>query len=400
MLEAATVRWLPGADGFDAGRLLNTLLYYDQVNLILDARSFPSVVKAIGIKNLTTLVQHPRVVTEITAEQALIRAHVRNGVCTYRPLYMKYRGTKGGKTRSTEAVLLNMVREGDQGVRLAQIDRLLSGAKKTSYLSLIGEEAKNHQILKSLIGDADMVKQVLQGEVERGAISIIKPVEQWRIDVLDLGEEVALAGNIGIEVLSHTPFDEDIDIWGGVLMAVQDYAVDAILSQSRATDMIGREDVRDFSSRPIQRSVERMSARNIQAFEEAVFDHAGALGNSFNEGKIGFDEALRLIDRADKFRGWLKGLPPSVDILSEFHSEVARETNLEKLPGSTLRFTLFTGGGVAVDAVAGSGGIGTAAGVALSAFDTFVVTNLLRGWRPNVFVEDTKKALSRAERRG
>jgi len=48
---------------------------------------------------------------------------------------------------------------------------------------------------------------------------------------------------------------------------------------------------------------------------------------------------------------------------------------------------LFTGAGIGIDAL-GAGGIGTSIGVALSAADQFLLDRLIKGWKPNQFIED------------
>jgi hypothetical protein len=51
-----------------------------------------------------------------------------------------------------------------------------------------------------------------------------------------------------------------------------------------------------------------------------------------------------------------------------------------------MRFLIFTGLGAATDMMLPTG-LGTAMGLALGAFDSLVLDNLLRGWRPNQFVD-------------
>lgn len=53
-----------------------------------------------------------------------------------------------------------------------------------------------------------------------------------------------------------------------------------------------------------------------------------------------------------------------------------------------MRWSLFTGAGLLLDALYG-GGLGTASGLALSAGDAFLLDKLVKGWKPNQFIDNT-----------
>jgi hypothetical protein len=71
---------------------------------------------------------------------------------------------------------------------------------------------------------------------------------------------------------------------------------------------------------------------------------------------------------------------------------------VERLPIKTTRWGIFTGAGLAIDAL-GAGGLGMVTGVALSAFDTFELDKLISGWRPYHFVENDLKDISESTNR-
>lgn len=65
------------------------------------------------------------------------------------------------------------------------------------------------------------------------------------------------------------------------------------------------------------------------------------------------------------------------------------------LPGKFLRIAAFTGAGHLLGALTGLAGLGTVAGavagtaadVALDVTDSFLLERVVKGWRPNQFVE-------------
>lgn len=95
-----------------------------------------------------------------------------------------------------------------------------------------------------------------------------------------------------------------------------------------------------------------------------------------------------VLGHARKFKEWLSDLSEDTSLIKQYHEDVTSGSWIDKLPSKSARWALFTGAGIGTDA-AGAGGVGTAAGVALSALDTFFLDQLLRGWKPHQFVEGT-----------
>jgi hypothetical protein len=87
---------------------------------------------------------------------------------------------------------------------------------------------------------------------------------------------------------------------------------------------------------------------------------------------------------------------PNQDLVKAYFRESTTSTWIDKLPVKAARWSLFTGAGVVLD-LAGAGGVGTLAGVAVSAFNDFVLEKLARGWKPNQFIEGPLKKFVRSE---
>jgi hypothetical protein len=58
------------------------------------------------------------------------------------------------------------------------------------------------------------------------------------------------------------------------------------------------------------------------------------------------------------------------------------------MPAKHARFATFTGGGLIIDSL-GGGGLGTLAGLGLSAFDMYLLEKIVHKWKPTQFVDDT-----------
>ncbi len=129
------------------------------------------------------------------------------------------------------------------------------------------------------------------------------------------------------------------------------------------------------------------SQQVIDQFQDVFIPDARNIKEVINSGEKPFHEFLRVYEKGQKFRGWVKDLPYDTNLLREYYRTVVSVDWLEKMPPKTLRWILFTGAGLGIDAL-GGGGIGTISGIALGAIDTFILDNLIRGWKPNQYIND------------
>lgn len=132
------------------------------------------------------------------------------------------------------------------------------------------------------------------------------------------------------------------------------------------------------------------SAKEIETFQDLIFDDGRTLGAVFASKERTFRDLLPILDQASKFRAWLREREVTSTLVRDYFRAVTEKSWIDKLPSKILRWSVFTGAGLALDAT-GAGGIGTAGGIMISVADAFFVERILRGWRPNQFVEESLK---------
>ena len=147
-------------------------------------------------------------------------------------------------------------------------------------------------------------------------------------------------------------------------------------------------------ARAIEAVVRRHTNSNfqIQSFTDLTLSKCHAIREAINSGVVPFSSVVRLLDSADKFRHWLHQQPVDTNIVRAYYQETVKESWVEKLPAKSTRWSIFTGIGLGLDAL-GAGGFGTAAGVAASAVDSFLLDKLIKGWKPHQFVEKDLKSM-------
>lgn len=151
----------------------------------------------------------------------------------------------------------------------------------------------------------------------------------------------------------------------------------------------------ELATDPIYREVDQLELRaaidsfrrsrgELDAFRDFTIDGRG-IASAINSGARRVEEILPLLEKSRRFKQWIGALDGDTSLIKEYHRQVTEDSWVDKLPTKTVRFALFTCAGLALDA-ATTGGIATAAGVALGAVDTFYLDNLIKGWKPNQFV--------------
>lgn len=134
------------------------------------------------------------------------------------------------------------------------------------------------------------------------------------------------------------------------------------------------------------------SLSQIENFIELTLSDGHSIRETVNSGAVTFVSVVKLLDSADKFRHWLQQQPADANLVRAYYQETVKGSWVEKLPGKSMRWSVFTGLGLGVDAL-GAGGLGTVTGIAISAIDTFLADKLVKGWKPHQFVEGDLKTL-------
>jgi hypothetical protein len=135
-----------------------------------------------------------------------------------------------------------------------------------------------------------------------------------------------------------------------------------------------------------------------EAFQEAAVDAVPSIRDAVNSGNRTFREVIQLLSKAEKFKVWLRKQGATEDLRKAYLPEIAHLDWADKLPPKSLRWLLISAAGVGVGAALGATVVGTTAGLALSAGDTFLLDRLLKGWKPNQFIEGPLKQFLRFEK--
>lgn len=398
MLDSAII-YKPGISGgqIDAGRVLETLLYYDRVHLIMDIGLFTGLWDFFGPSDLGRLLRLPGLTAVVTPEMTAIHTETKAGVSIHKPIQFRSSGREGHLIHEKDDIgSLRFMLNGrnDRGnVSRSDVKTVLGSTKITRYAKLLKNGSSNNRF-SSLVSDSDTLKLFLRNwSAEKGHVLDPKELALSKVRIVRGSSGFQVEPDDHIHRILHGLGSESP--WASVLSAIQDYEIALYLSHYFSSDVVTSSGASDVASARLDLSIERTfrTREQLSSFEEFAFDEAHAFAEAINTRALSFQEAIRVIKESKKFRAWARNLPPDANLIAEYHKAVAQETALGSTPRSIARFSFFNGLGFVVDKVV------PGSGMAVSAFDQFVFERLLRGWRPNVFVRNVKKSLDHAKER-
>jgi hypothetical protein len=123
-------------------------------------------------------------------------------------------------------------------------------------------------------------------------------------------------------------------------------------------------------------------AKNLAEFKRRTMPGGRGIAEAINSGDRSIEEFLTVLDRSRRLREWIADKDADTDLVQAYFDEVTAGSWITSLPAKSMRWLLLTGAGVVFASTPGV----IAAGMA-SAADAFLLDRMVRGWRPNSFVE-------------
>jgi hypothetical protein len=128
------------------------------------------------------------------------------------------------------------------------------------------------------------------------------------------------------------------------------------------------------------------SDNDLVLFQDVALPNFPSIRDVVNSGERSFSEMLDLIEEAKDFRSWIGSLQVDSNLVAEYLKAATNKTWADRLPTKSVRFAIATGVGLLGELLAPTG-ISTAIGVSAGATDTFLLDKIVKGWRPNQFIE-------------
>jgi hypothetical protein len=385
MFQTALIRkHRDGTNVVDAGTIAETLLFYQRVHVVANRGLLAGLIREIGQESFIELVEDKHLTITFAREIIGVLTQTENYVPIHALITSKFLKNAQGRRISADDEI-------EEAVALAIDDKTV---RKKFYKKIIPfiqirsiNSAANANICEMAIPHLADDKYVNEGV--RIALSylvpehIIGPGDFFKIEKIE-NERFYVITNFDFQRLNklyhqYVPAEHSSLSPEYLLSMLFDALSDTQLAAAQLAELIvsPRQSALIRLQYNMMMSRRRNSENAIANFQEMVLRDGRAVRNALESGERTFAEFLPVLRKAREFKKWLRGQNPDANLLTEYLDGVTRESWVSTLPVKIFRYIFTTGVGV-VEPVSGA---------VASAIDGFLIDRLMKGWRPNQFIE-------------
>ena len=384
MFEHIVLRRAEAGLPISAGQIAEALLYYQKVQLFIDRGTLFDLIRQIGIGRILTLLRRAEI-SAVYCEETLATHTDSVGASQFHNyVAITVTGHKdiGPFKTPLERLQYDVERQGVQKTEAKRFSKAFLG------LVPIRKFSGNH-FLQGGITDAakrDLLDIEYAGQAIRKVIAIIPGGylvgDDLKLEVINADQGMFVFTNIDLESINRrraqaVPSVEPLTIaylLSNLLDARADLALASFYGGDFVTSAVTSSIIQIRHTELLRRS--KLNVDSRRQFTEVVLPDSPSLAEVIDSGERSFDDFLTLLDRAARFKDWLKVVNPDEDLIRTYMRDVSSEGWIQRLPVKSIRYVLT----LALDAT------NPVAGVVSGFVDNFVVEKLFAGWRPNHFV--------------
>jgi hypothetical protein len=386
MFEKIVLRRSETGTGITAGQIAEALLFYQNAHMVIDMGSFGQLIRQIGTGTLLSLLQRGDCTAVYCEETLGTHSQSVGPMHAHSFIAFTVTGHDGiGMFKSREERVAYML--STQGLPSSDAKRFA----KAFLRAVPARKLSGDFYLRGGVTEAarrDLDDHAFVRAAADKALSLTPGAEAMgkalRFDILDSDLGMYVLNNIDFEAINRrraglqTPL-EPLTV-AHILTHILEARADLTLASFYGGDFISSE----VTSAIVQlRYGEILRRRQLNESERVSFHQVTlpdypSLRETIDSGQRSFKDFLLLLDKATRFKEWLKTVSVDEGLLRTYVNDVSKEGWIQSVPAKTVRY-LFTQALEAQSPI-----IGTAASIA----DNFVVDKLLGGWRPNHFVDN------------
>lgn len=372
----------------DTGLLAEALLFYGNVHLLLNRGTLASLLTQLGPDVFTQLLDRPEIRASYMTQNYGTLGTTVGGLRHYNFAFFEL-GRRPNKREDLEQVIERTL--GASKTSRALVKRLLS---KMSF-PRIEDDAPGNDVTESARADLDDQAFVREA-ISRSLADLVPKYSLprgWRYGALRLNDgSFAIDTNLDFASLNAeyhkiVPETHSSITPEHLLNFIFDANVGTFLASKYAAEFVHDplcSSLIKLKYVNLLRRRER-SLTEIDLFQDLHLE-ARTIGDVLRSKERSFQDFLKLLDDAQKFKEWLRKANPDEKLASEYFDAVTRDTWVDKLPTKSVRWVITTGLAAAVEAFYPTG-TAMAAAQGLSLADATVLDRILKGWKPDQFVE-------------
>jgi hypothetical protein len=374
----------------DLGLLAECLVFYGKTRLIVDQQYFQSLVRACGPYELIDLQSSRTLEIEYVENLTGVLTVPKQGMLTY------------------DVGLI-----GSQSLKYLQVARKLfddlagpSGRGASRMFNKFERLVRRSDYSKDMLNEARIEWLDNTYTTEAARVLLTKNVPEYSLPVPL--EFRVYHDSLGYRVHTNINFIEANALYSErfngakidpayILIHIANTRRDLILSSKFGSEMALAPEQTLIAACKVSGLLSSLDGnlKSAELFQDEVIDGLPSIRNAVKNGQKSIADVIRLVEKAEKFKDWLRKQNDGVDLRKAYLTEVTHIDWAEKLPPKALRWLIFAGAsavtGFVLDPLTGA-----LAGTALSAIDSFLIDHLVKGWKPNQFVDGPLKNFLRS----
>jgi hypothetical protein len=386
VFEKVVLRRSELGNAVTAGQIAEALLFYQNVHLIIDRASLGQLVRQLGAGTLLSLLQRADCTGVFCEETLGTRSEAVGLMQAHDFIAFTLTGHEAlGSFRNREDQVAYILQ--NEGVPNSDARRFAKAfLRYAPSRRLSGDFYISGGITKAArrdLKDGDYVRAAVNAALARS--EGVEPLgAALRFDILD--------SDLGMYVFSNVDFGSVNARRAGLCPPREAITPAHLLShilEARADLALAAFYGGDFVSSEITSSIVelryaeilrrgRLNEQQRAHFHQVTLPDYPSLRETIDSGQRSFAEFLLLLDKATRFKEWLRTAAVDEGLLRSYTAALSKEGWIQSVPAKTARY-LFTATLEQQNPV-----LGAVAAIA----DNFIVEKLLGGWRPNHFVDN------------
>lgn len=390
---------LPGVSNVDIGLMAECLIFYEKVYVIADMSMLRSIVEQIGVDTLEELINQKHII--LSFSPYLTGTQARSEFTPQETFdYCSFVKVSGkSKEPDFEGLFFEMLEKGSgkRGKSRRVGNRIFEKTLLIEPDKIVPFEKGIPEIARRDLDNNELTKAAIYTVISHLAPNFIFP-STWKFRIIRHQKGFNIFTNLDLAKLNESRSKLYFTDHKSTL--TRSYLVDAILKANEDLFLSAHFGA-EILTNPVNSSIislkcksvidkTKLNTKQIDLFQEILLPDAKKIREAINNKTRSFEEILPLLDRGKKFKEWLKQKDHDANLIREYYQAVTGSSWIDKLPGKGLRFSMFTGAGILLDSLL-TGGISTAIGATLGLGDTFLLDKILKGWKPNQYIDQLQK---------
>lgn len=370
----------------DIASLIDTMLFYGEVNVLVYENELTALLRAFGVDLLAELIQMGRIKLHIR-QKAFGAANPTNNskhIYGFGFFNKQEDSIDGILYRAHRAYIKNSTQNNMFAARFSYIVSPLA-QETTEIMDFIKEDLKNQEYLKC--ATSAYLEYYFPEYSQKEELEI--QIEETTQPGFPFDSSFCIHSNLNEKELTNIIHKQGFNgpfYYSGLLLALGESRSDNYTAGLFESELITNDSYSKLIALQFSDSIKKAlkGQEQINLFQDNILYGCPRLGEAFLTHAISSRQLKELLKEGDKWRYWLQKQSEDSNIISEYVEELSKKTLVDNpiIKGSRMAVTSL----ISFIPI-----FGTILEKTASIIDTFFVDKLLRGWKPNHFIQEKLK---------